>query len=144
MPSTHPVRLTQFNHVALHVSDVKASVRFYRRVLGLRTLPRPDFPFAGAWLRLTHGNELHLVCARPTDLPQAAVTGHFALAVEDLEAAAAHLRSLEVEFDGPAPRPDGVPQLFLLDPDGHIVELCCPMARRPAKLPAACGLAKKR
>lgn len=43
------MRMLQLNHVAIHVADVPASVRFYHEVLGLEEIPRPAF-LPGAWL----------------------------------------------------------------------------------------------
>ena len=40
------------NHVALHVSDLDASRKFYGELLGLEKIKRPDFNFPGEWYRL--------------------------------------------------------------------------------------------
>jgi catechol 2,3-dioxygenase-like lactoylglutathione lyase family enzyme len=112
----------ELNHVALDVSDVAASVRFYRDVLGLPELPRPDFGFPGAWFRLGVTQELHLIGHREREVGQRA--GHFALLVSDIDAAAARLRAAGAEFRGPKPRPDGALQVFTADPDGNVIELC--------------------
>lgn len=112
----------ELNHVALDVSDVSASVRFYREVLGLPELPRPDFGFPGAWFRLGVTQELHLIGNRDREVGQRA--GHFALLVSDIDAAAARLREAGVVFRGPKPRPDGALQVFTHDPDGNVIELC--------------------
>ena len=37
------------NHVALHVSDLDASRKFYGELLGLEKIKRPDFNFPGEW-----------------------------------------------------------------------------------------------
>lgn len=39
--------------------------RFYTRVLGMKQLPRPPFPFGGAWLQ-GGGLTLHLIHDDPT------------------------------------------------------------------------------
>lgn len=114
--------IRELNHVALDVSDVAASVRFYRDVLGLPELPRPDFGFPGAWFRVGVTQELHLIGHRDRAVGQRA--GHFALLVSDIDGAAARLRAAGTEFRGPKPRPDGVKQIFLPDPDGNMIELC--------------------
>jgi lactoylglutathione lyase len=119
--SMPPIR--RLDHVALHVADVAASTAFYRSVLGLALLPRPEFPFPGAWLRLGLDQELHLIGGRELPPAEGSRGTHFALAVDDLAAAAAHLRANGVAFRGPGRRPDGAGQIFLEDPDGHVVEL---------------------
>lgn len=122
MTSEPSFTVRELNHVALDVSDVPASVRFYRDVLGLPELPRPDFGFPGAWFRLGVTQELHLIGQR--DRPVGQRAGHFALLVSDSDAAAARLRAAGVEFRGPKPRPDGAMQVFTHDPDGNVIELC--------------------
>jgi len=44
--------LTQLAHYSIRCSDLEASRRFYREVLGLREGSRPPFDFPGAWLYL--------------------------------------------------------------------------------------------
>ena len=52
-------------------------------------------------------------------------THHFAFEVEDAAAAVAWLKECKIPIlDGPKPRPDGYMQVFVTDPDGHVVELC--------------------
>lgn len=49
------------HHASLIVSDVQASLVFYRDVLGLEQIERPDLGFAGAWLALGDNQQLHLL-----------------------------------------------------------------------------------
>jgi catechol 2,3-dioxygenase-like lactoylglutathione lyase family enzyme len=50
---------------------------------------------------------------------------HVAFAVEDAHAAAASLKSRGIELlDDAKLRPDGAVQVFLTDPDHHVIELC--------------------
>ena len=117
--------IIELNHVALFVADVERSARFYRDGLGLALLPRPDFDFPGAWFRLGAQQELHLIGGRlkgPAD--DSSRGGHFALQVADVPGVAAELKAKGIGFRGPGRRPDGALQIFLEDPDGHVVELC--------------------
>jgi len=128
MENPYPMQILQLNHVALHVRDVNASTRFYRDVLHLTVMPRPDFSFPGAWLEIqppANGQpayELHLI-----GLHAEQVTGagyHWALRVASITEAASTLQQHNWPFSGPNTRPDGAKQIFLKDPDGHVVELC--------------------
>lgn len=106
------------HHVAINVDDVQAALRFYVDVLGAEVRQdRPDFPFDGAWLDIG-GQQLHLVEAQvPTNLGQ-----HFAVLVNDLDAAVAEVRARGIDCTDP--RPVGKErQAFLLDPCGNRVEL---------------------
>jgi catechol 2,3-dioxygenase-like lactoylglutathione lyase family enzyme len=116
------IRIHELNHVALHVRDLDASVRFYTDVIGLPRIPRPAFDFPGAWFAFG-SQELHLIVE--PDLPPATRRHHhFAVLVDDTFEAKAELASKGVtEFKGPAPRPDGAMQLFFYDPDGYMIEI---------------------
>jgi lactoylglutathione lyase len=115
--------LGAINHVALHVADVEVSVRFYRDVLGLEPLPRPAFTFPGAWFRLGTVQELHLLGER-SDLVYSHSRGtHFALNTTDIDGWETYLTEKNIQFRPPKPRPDGLRQLFVVDPDGYWIEL---------------------
>src|SRR5580704_17520200 len=111
-----PVKIIELNHVALFVSDVDRSSRYYQQ-LGLSPIPRPAFDFPGAWFRIGAGQELHLIGDRLAGpITKHSRTGHFAMRVGDLELVAKKLREKGVAFAEPARRPDGARQIFLEDP----------------------------
>jgi len=117
-------RIVELNHVALLVSDVARSCEFYQGVLGLEAMTRPAFDFPGAWFRLGSVQELHLIGGTSaTPVPGQPRGNHFALRVEDLEGWRQHLQPLGLIVRGPVRRPDGAVQIFVRDPDGHVVEL---------------------
>ena len=124
------------DHAAVLTSDVEKAREFYGGVLGMEEIPRPStFDFPGVWLK-KNGAEVHIigetengrarqVC--PTWRPDELVRGfgtHVAFEVADLDEAQRHLASLGVELVGPPrPRGDGPTQMYLTDPDGHLVEI---------------------
>ena len=116
------------NHVAIHVSDVEKSCRFYRDILRLEPVPRPAFTFPGAWFRLGASQELHLIGERAEPVSSPNRGTHFALQVDDLDAWERHLDSLGADRLPRQRRPDGAGQVFLRDPDGHVIELFTPPA----------------
>ena len=118
-----PMRITELNHVALHVADVERSKRFYERVLGLAQITRPAFDFPGAWYGLGTDQELHLIGGRKAEILTGPRGTHFALTVDSIEEAKAQLDQSGWEFRGPKARPDGAMQIFLADPDGHVIEV---------------------
>jgi catechol 2,3-dioxygenase-like lactoylglutathione lyase family enzyme len=120
------MKLTQLNHVALHVADVERSVRFYCDVLRLEPLARPAFSFPGAWFRLGADQELHLIGDRKDEVNSHHRGNHYALMVDDIDAWERHLDEMDVERLPRRTRPDGAYQVFLKDPDGHFIERCTP------------------
>jgi catechol 2,3-dioxygenase-like lactoylglutathione lyase family enzyme len=123
----------RIQHVGLVVSDLERSRRFYAGALGLEEVPRPrNFAFDGAWFRFG-GTELHLLAEAHTtggagyDAGEGAARGlttHVAFQVDDLAGAIDRLAVHGVELaGGPLPRGDGYDQVFLLDPDGYVLEL---------------------
>ena len=120
--------IQELNHVAVHVADVDKSTAFYKAVLRLELLPRPAFTFPGAWLRLGTNQELHLIGDRGNPVFSSNRGNHFALMVDDIDAWAAHLQNVGANFAPKQRRPDGAWQIFLRDPDAHVIELFTPPA----------------
>lgn len=117
------MNIRALDHVALHVADVARSTAFYANVLLLQQLPRPAFDFPGAWFRLGTCQELHLLGHRQEPVFSSPRGTHFALEIENIDAWAAHLQAQKATFRPPKARPDGNLQIFVIDPDGHWVEL---------------------
>jgi lactoylglutathione lyase len=118
------MNIRELNHIALHVADVDVSSQFYATTLMLEQLPRPAFDFPGQWFRLGATQELHLIGDRSEDVRSHHRGTHIALAVDDLDAWDAHLDKHGVTRVPRKTRPDGVQQTFIIDPDGHWIELC--------------------
>ena len=116
---------TQLNHVALQVSDVEQSQRFYETVMCLEEIPRPRFEFPGAWFRLGVDQELHLIGGDASEVAERrSGANHFALMVDDMDACERFLSERGVAYLPRRVRPDGAFQIYLHDPDGHSIELC--------------------
>ena len=119
------MRFFELNHVAVHVADVPARCEFYETVLQLKSLPRPNFDFPGAWFQLGEVQELHLIGRREEAVTVAGSrSNHYALLVDDMDEWEDHLKSLNVVYEPRRTRPDGAHQIFLRDPDGHAIEMC--------------------
>ena len=120
------MELLGVHHVAVVVPDTAAALFFYRDVLGLEVIPRPDVGVGGAWLRAggPGGQEIHLI-ERPDATP---VPGqHVAFRVGDLDAVVEELRAADVGVRGPNELPNGTRQAFVRDPSGNMVELTQPV-----------------
>ncbi len=107
------------HHVSINVTDVDAAVEFYRDVLELPVLDRPPFDFAGAWFSLGE-QQLHLIESTGFEAP---VGQHFAVEVDDIDAAAATLTERGVKVSTVKEIPGVCRQAFLADPTGNSIEL---------------------
>ena len=135
--SVAPIQVKTIDHVTLIVKDLEASRRFYCDLLGMQQINRPGFSFDGRWFQAGQ-TQIHLIlqhdrsgpCGENTaDLKKSSRNRHFAFEIDDGNAAAEQLTQLGVPIlSGPQTRPDGAIQLFVTDPDGHVVELCSPTA----------------
>jgi catechol 2,3-dioxygenase-like lactoylglutathione lyase family enzyme len=111
------------NHVALSATNLARSTRFYEQLFGCEQLAVPDVGFPTVWLSLGD-RQLHLF-ERETAVPH---LHHFAVAVDDFGEACRRAEALGAFEGAPYGReayrlPDGTVQLFLRDPDGHLVEV---------------------
>jgi lactoylglutathione lyase len=118
------MKIYELNHVALHVQDVEISCQFYREVLQLAPMGRPAFTFPGAWFRLGAEQELHLIGDRVQPVISHHRGNHFALRTDDLDGWEAHFKKIGFTYTPRKQRPDGAWQIFVNDPDGHVIELC--------------------
>jgi catechol 2,3-dioxygenase-like lactoylglutathione lyase family enzyme len=112
-----PMKPIQLHHTSIRVADAARSRRFYEEVLQLQPVERPDLGFPGAWYGIG-ATQLHLIEREPMGTKIDPTGPHFAVAVEDLDAARRALSSAGVEMLDP-----GGDQLWILDPDGYTVEL---------------------
>ena len=120
------MRATRFNHVSVHALDLDESLRFYVDVFGMERLPSPNFSAHVEWLRVGE-QQLHLFKSE-NPAPR---SHHFALDVDDFEAAyrkAKELELLDDETFGASVRelPDGAVQMYIRDPAGNLVEVNWP------------------
>jgi lactoylglutathione lyase len=118
------MKTLQLDHVALHVADLERSTKFYTEVLKLEPMPRPAFAFPGAWFRLGADQELHLIGERTTPVISHNRGNHWALMVDDMDAWERYFREKDISYLPRRRRPDGAFQIYLIDPDGHYIELC--------------------
>jgi catechol 2,3-dioxygenase-like lactoylglutathione lyase family enzyme len=124
------------HHVSLATSDLPRALAFYCGVLGLRQIDRPALTNAGAWLE-TGASQIHLIEYPNGTFRRKSVIDnqdvHFALRVADFEAAVQELAEKGYREDAGEshPRrvvikrrsPVGFPQIYLIDPDEHVVEI---------------------
>jgi len=113
------------SHVSFPVRDLARSLAFYRDILGFSEIPRPALGIPGAWLRAGDA-EVHLIAGveglplgePPPVLNPAAQ--HVALRIDDYQASLERLRAHDLTVLAAGPEQG---QMWVQDPDGHIIEL---------------------
>lgn len=125
-----PIRVKTLDHVTIVVRDLAATRRFYVDALGMQEVTRPGFSFAGQWFQ-AGPTQIHTILEYEgsgkagSGAEHNSRGHHFAFSIESANAAAARLTELGIPLvSPPKQRPDGAVQVFVQDPDGHLVELC--------------------
>lgn len=116
------------NHIALYVVDVQKTADFYKKLLLLPELPEPFKDGRHVWLRIGPHSQLHIIQGNKAQDHD--INTHLAFSVPDLAKFMAHLDKLGVRYGNwksearqTTPRPDGVKQIYLQDPDNFWVEV---------------------
>ncbi len=130
------MEIAALHHVTLTVSDLERSRTFYREVLGLAEVERPNFSFPGAWFQVGAAQQLHLIVHTRSTFREGKGLDtrdiHFAVRVTDYWATVEFLRGLGYredaadEFYKLIVNPQataGFPQIYILDPDRHVIEI---------------------
>jgi lactoylglutathione lyase len=121
---------TAFVHTCVRVRDPEASLRFYA-ALGFERRGRLNFDTAyNLYLGLPGGGdvlELTVNDGRTEPYELGEGYNHFALTVDDIDAALATMAEIGVEPEKPPFHPGGRAELpriaFVVDPDGYRIEL---------------------
>ncbi len=118
-----------FDHFAINVDDVDASVAFYQKVLGIEEIYDGTEKDNIRWLSLGNGMSLHVI---ETDRSAIKLrkSVHLSVSVSDFDGFVQHLRDINLQFfswqgvpmasNG---RPDGVRQVYFKDLDGYWTEV---------------------
>jgi lactoylglutathione lyase len=125
------VSQVKINHIAIHVSDLARSKVFYEEVLGLQLIDEPFKDGLHAWYAIGGGASVHLIeelsLVPPTEISK---TNHLCFSVADMDAFIQNLNQRDCPFEDWAGeqgkihvRPDGIQQIFFIDPDGYWIEI---------------------
>lgn len=124
--------IKSIDHISINVVNIRETLDFYTRILGLEQLQTVDFgDFEITYLSLPNGSRLELFDYRATNQShprQESEVGlrHIAFEVEGVAAHEKHLRDLGVEITlQTCELPElGVRVLLFLDPNGVTLEFC--------------------
>lgn len=125
-----PFHVKSLDHVTIVVKDLAATRRFYVDILGMEEVARPAFSFQGQWFQagatLIHTILEYEGSGRAGMAAERNTRGHhFAFLVPDASVAERRMVEFGVPIASPVKiRPDGAAQVFVNDPDGHLIELC--------------------
>lgn len=120
------MKVQSIHHVSLLVADTERALGFYRDLLGLVVIDRPELGFSGAWLAIGD-RQLHLLTL-PNPNPDAEAERpehvgrdrHLALVVEGLDELEQRLLQAGIAVTRSK---SGRNAIFCRDPDGNGVEL---------------------
>jgi glyoxylase I family protein len=113
------MRLTGIHHVSILVTDMERAAAFYRDSLGLPEVVRPsNFVTPVRWFELGQ-QQVHLI---PSERPDSESPRHFAVHVEDCDAARETLAARGVPIQETVPIA-GAKRFFITDPDGNHLEI---------------------
>jgi catechol 2,3-dioxygenase-like lactoylglutathione lyase family enzyme len=119
-------------HIAIKTSDLEATRAFWRDVIGLREIARPDFGFPGAWLACPQpGGQaiIHVYAGGPALGPSgtaprgSAAIDHISLSCSGYRDYAARFRRAGLPFREFIVPGTTLWQLFVYDPSGVLLEL---------------------
>jgi catechol 2,3-dioxygenase-like lactoylglutathione lyase family enzyme len=121
------LKVEDLHHVSIPVVDAEGSREFYKSILALDEIERPDFDFLGVWFRLG-SRQAHLVQHLEAKTLRGIYEidsrdGHLALRVNSYRETREHLIRLVVPFLDRPVNPTPWPQIYITDPDGNVIEL---------------------
>ncbi|KAJ7523968.1 hypothetical protein O6H91_18G070900 [Diphasiastrum complanatum] len=126
-----PLQLASLNHISRNCANMQASLDFYVNVLGFVPVRRPEFlKFDGAWL-FNYGIGIHLlqeeagkVSKHPDEIDPR--NDHISFQCDDIEEVSKRLNAEGIKHVRRIVEEGGieVEQLFFLDPDGFMIEVC--------------------
>lgn len=118
-----------FNHLAVYVHDLENMAEFYKEVLLLEQIEEPFKVGRHAWFSLGPGLSLHLI-GHAENVQEHHRNNHLCVSISSMDDFIAHLDGMDVPYYNSAgeirtrqTRPDGVQQIYIIDPEGHWIEI---------------------
>ena len=118
-----------FNHLAIYVTNLEKSKNFYRDVIGLDTIANPFNDGMHVWFSLGEKNALHIIEGART-VTTHPLNNHLCFSVASIDSFVQKLAKSNIAFVNASGkkneiniRPDGVKQIYFLDPDGYWIEI---------------------
>jgi lactoylglutathione lyase len=119
----------KLNHIAIYVSDLDRSSKFYQSLLSLQLMEEPFKDGRHVWFTLGPAGQMHLIkgATKKIDYPK---DEHLCFSVPSITNFISKLDQQKIEYSNwpgtakaPTIRVDGVKQVYFQDPDGHWIEV---------------------
>ena len=111
------------DHWNVFCKDLKKTVDFYEKYVGLYSGDRPPFNFPGAWLYAGEKAILHLVSESGRKDQGGGAIDHVAINCSDIRGTIDQIKKDGVKFDVRKVPARPLQQVFVHDPDGVMIEL---------------------
>ena len=118
-----------FNHMAIYVKDLPEMTAFYKDVLLLEQIEEPFKVGRHSWFSLGPGLSLHLI-GHADEAGEHHRNNHLCVSIPSMDDFVAHLTKIDFPYFNGAgeigtrqTRPDGVQQIYIVDPEGHWIEI---------------------
>lgn len=116
--------LEKLDHVNIVTTNLAGMVTWYETVLGLKSGPRPDFPFPGAWLYAGETAVVHLVEGQAgVGSEERLKLEHFAFSASGRHQFEEKLSELGQSFRSSEVPGAGLVQFHISDPDGNHIHV---------------------
>ena len=119
----------KLNHLAIFVTDLQKSMKFYSGVFQLDTIPEPFHDGKHAWYSIAPGVALHVIAG--ADKPKEYfLNNHMCFSVPSVPEFLEKLKPWHITYYNSKAEPgvittrvDGVKQIWVNDPDGYWIEV---------------------
>lgn len=122
---------TRLQHAAFHTTDLGRARAFYGTILGLKEIIHPTLGNKGSlWYSVGPEHEIHISLSDADEVPRKGLDlnprkrgiegRHLAFAVDNLDETKQLLDAGGIPYVGSN---DNLPQIFVEDPDGNLVEI---------------------
>ena len=116
----------KLNHVLVLTTNLKAMECFWTKLIGLQVGERPPFPFNGIWIYSDDRPLIHIAEQAASEFGNGAIA-HVALEGADYKALLERLGKNTYVYTEKLVPLSGERQVFIVGPDGLIVEMLFPL-----------------